>query len=300
MNSGDSARVVVLGDVITDVLVRMREPLNPASDTDSDIAIRAGGSGANLASWLAITGQEVHFVGGLGEDAFANFHQAEFEHYRVIPHLSVDKTLPTGSIVALIDAEGERSMLTDRGANLAVKFEDLPLQLFRPGNYFHLSGYMLFEEKTREIALAALRLAHQRQMFTSVDPSSVALLAKVGPEQFLKWTEGVTCCFPNLDEGRLLSGESDPEKIAGFLVSWYDNVALKLGAAGALGEGKHQPPVVYPAEAVKVVDTTGAGDAFGAGFLASWIKKQDFKQALATGVHFGSMVVSQVGARPPH
>src|SRR5579884_943416 len=117
MESPLDKRVIVVGDVMTDLIVRLREPIAAASDTRSSIETRAGGSGANVAAWLATAGVAVHFVGRVGADVFGAYHLEELRRCGVIPHLAVDQQRPTGSIVVLVDPAGERSMLTDRGAN---------------------------------------------------------------------------------------------------------------------------------------------------------------------------------------
>lgn len=292
-------QVVILGDLITDIIAYQTEPLIQASDTRTRIAIRAGGSAANLATWLATTGLPVHFIGRVGRDLFGSFHQQELQNFGVTPHLSFDSQLSTGSSVILVDwLTGERHMLTDRGANRNLALADIPWELFSPGNCFHLSGYSLLEAGTRQVALNALAEARQANMRLSVDPSSTSLLHEIGPRQFLDWTQGANLCFPNLDEGRLLSGENSPEAIASFLVEWYGEVVLKLGAEGALWARQNEPLIVVPAWPVKVVDSTGAGDAFCAGFLGEWLKEAPPNQALLAGIRLGAEVAGQTGARP--
>jgi ribokinase len=114
-------------------------------------------------------------------------------------------------------------MITDRGAGEALSPEDLPEIPFR-GGHLHLSGYTFSERSRREIALKAVRLAREAEMSISVDPSSVPLLEAIGPERFLEWTRGADLCFPNLEEGALLSGAEDPDRIARELLSYYPGV----------------------------------------------------------------------------
>ncbi len=292
-------QVIILGDLITDVIAHQTEPLVKASDTRTRIAIRAGGSAANLATWLATTGVQVHFIGRVGRDSFGLYHQQELQNSGVTPHLSFDPQLSTGTIVVMVDpTTGERHMLTDRGANRNLTLADVPWELFRPENCFHLSGYSLLEAGTRQVALEALARARQAKMVLSVDPSSISLLQEVGPGQFLDWTQGANICFPNLDEGRLLSGENNPAAIAAFLVEWYGEVVLKLGPEGALWARRNQPSITVPALPCHVVDSTGAGDAFCAGFLGQWLQGSSSDQALLKGACLGAKVSGQVGARP--
>jgi sugar/nucleoside kinase (ribokinase family) len=131
-----------------------------------------------------------------------------------------------------------------------------------------------------------------------VDPSSVPLLQEMGPERFLEWTRGVDLCLPNLEEGALLSGERNPDHIAERLLSYYPGVVLKLGAGGALYASADGERVRLPAAPVRVVDTTGAGDALCAGFLTERLSGTPPAGALQRGVEIAARVVGQVGGRP--
>src|SRR5918994_1707415 len=154
------------------------------------------------------------------------------------------------------------------GSGEALAPDDLPEALFRAG-HLHLSGYMFSGGSRRETALRALPLAREAGMSASVDPSSVPLLEAIGPGRFLEWTRGVDLCFPNLEEGTLLTGFEDPDRIAEKLLSCYPGIVIKLGAGGALYAGSDGERERLPAAPARVVDTTGAGDALCAGFLAS-------------------------------
>src|SRR5262245_60515073 len=120
-------RVLVLGDVMTDVVVRLSGPIASGSDTPSAIETHAGWSAANQATWLAAADLDVHLVGCVGDDAFAQLHRAAFERVGVVAHLALDAHRPTGTVVSLVDpVTGERSMLADRGANAGLREHPLP------------------------------------------------------------------------------------------------------------------------------------------------------------------------------
>jgi sugar/nucleoside kinase (ribokinase family) len=295
----DQQPVIVLGDVMTDLIVRTQAPIAVGSDTPSRIETHAGGAGANLAVWLASEGLPVHFIGCVGADPFGALHRAALERAGVTPHLAVDPACPTGMIVSLVDPSGERSMLADRGANAGLEPRHLPRHLFEDAACFHLSGYALLSDETRPAALAALELARASGLPITVDPASAAPLAVVGPQRFLAWTTGADLCLPNLDEARVLSGESDPEAAAQALCQTYGTVALKLGGQGALMARAGAPIVKLRGRSIPVLDTTGAGDAFCAGFLTSWLRGGTPNEALAAGIRLGARAASGVGARPP-
>ena len=290
-------RVVVVGDLIYDLLARIEGSVTFGTDTFAPIHAVAGGSGANAAAWLASRGIKTDFVGRVGDDVLGEALAAALRGAGVTPHLARDPSLGTGKVFVLVDGAGERTMITDRGAGGALRPEDLPPALF-DGGHLHLSGYTFSGGSRRETALEALRLAHEAGMSVSVDPSSVPLLEAVGPERFLEWTRGVDLCFPNLEEGSLLGGERDPDRVAQRMLDHYPGVVLKLGAAGALYAGTNGERARLPAEPGRVADTTGAGDALCAGFLAAWLFGTPPDAALRRGVEVAARAVERLGARP--
>jgi len=288
-------RVVVVGDLLYDLLARVEGYVAFGTDTFTKIHAAAGGSGANAAAWLASLGVETHFVGRVGDDVLGEALAGELRRSGVTPHLARDPSLPTGKVFVLVDGAGERTMITDRGAGEALGPEDLPENLFR-GGHLHLSGYTFSGGSRRETALKALHLARESGMSASVDPSSVPLLEAMGPERFLQWTRDADLCFPNLEEGALLAGESDQDRIVQKLLRHYSGIVLKLGARGAMYAGGER--IHLPAPPARVVDTTGAGDALCAGFLASRLSGAPVPEALRRGMNLASRVVEQMGGRP--
>ncbi len=290
--------VLIVGDVIDDVIVRPLEPVRRGTDTSARISASPGGSGANQAVWLAAHGATVRFVGRVGSQDVER-HRELFVAAGVEPHLVGDRQLPTGRIVILVDpGDGERTMYTDRGANLALQRQDLPDALLDEVGWLHLSGYSLFEPSVREAVLDLVERARRRAIPLSVDPASTAFLTAVGVPTFLSWLAGVTTLFPNLDEGRLLTGAQDPYQVVHELLTHVEEVVLKLGADGALYAVRGGRPVHLPAVAVDVVDTTGAGDAFCGAFLAARMAGRDAGDALAAAIAAGARAAGVAGARP--
>lgn len=290
-------RVVVVGDVINDVLVRPLGPVVPDTDTRAQIVRRPGGSAANLASWLASLGDAVSFVGRVGVLDHA-LHAARLTSLGIEPHLAADPERETGTIVVIVDADGGRTMLTDRGANVALAPEDIPADVLDGAALLHLSGYTLFEEPARGTALDLMARARAAGVPVSVDPSSVAFLQDVGPRQFLDWTAGAALCFPNRDEAALLAGTADPVAAAQRLCEVYATVVVTLDADGVVVARRDQPPVAVPAQRVHAVDTTGAGDSFCAGFLTSWLREDDPLGAAAAGMAIARECVLRLGGGP--
>ena len=116
---------MVCGDVINDVLVKPHDGTAAGSDTRAEIRACPGGSAANQAAWMAHLGAEVTFAGRVGARD-AEYHRQELARAGVRAHLAADAAAGTGSIVIMVARDGERTMFTDRGANLRLRRPDVP------------------------------------------------------------------------------------------------------------------------------------------------------------------------------
>jgi sugar/nucleoside kinase (ribokinase family) len=293
-------RVVVVGDLMTDAVARAAYPLAKGSDTPAAVTMHGGGSGANVASWLAVEGIEVAFVGRRGSDIAGRNRDMELMGYGVDARLVMDAERPTGTCVVLVTHKGDRTMLSDPGANGALLPEDIPQDLFSPGAHMHLSGYALLNEGSRKAAMHALTQARKAQMSISVDGGSSSPLKRMGAEPFLEWTQGARLLIINSDQAEVLTGRDAPDQAAKVLTAWYPQVVIKMGADGALWYTNGRPePITVAAEPVeKVVDGTGGGDAFTAGFLPSWLDGKPPGEALAAGCALAAKAMAHIGARP--
>jgi sugar/nucleoside kinase (ribokinase family) len=289
--------VLVVGDVMADVLVTPAGPVAIGSDTPSQVRFGGGGSGANVAVWLAALGVRTAFAGCVGEDIAGRLAADLLLAGAVDARLVAAADTPTGTCVVLVGPDGERTMLPDRGANDALAEADLPRDLFVPGHHLHVSGYTLLGDGSRAAGRAALARAAMAGMTVSATTSSAAPLAAAGVDTFLGWVSGIDLLVANLDEARVLTGEHDPRAAAAALAAHVREVVVTCGAEGAVwADGL----VVATAAAarVDVTDTTGAGDAFTAGFLAEWLLHPEPETALAAGNRLAATAVSRPGARP--
>jgi sugar/nucleoside kinase (ribokinase family) len=292
-------RIVVVGDLMTDTVARATLPLARGSDTPATVTMHGGGSGANIAAWLAVEGSEVAFVGRRGADIAGRNRDMELMGYGVDARLVMDPERPTGTCVVMVTHKGDHTMLSDPGANAALSRDDLPEDLFTPGAHLHLSGYTLINASSRPAALAALSLAHDAGMSVSVDGASAAPLERMGAEPFLELTNGAHLLLVNEAQAHVLTGREEPAQAARVLTAWYPEVVVKLGPEGALYANGRPEPAHAPASALdRAVDGTGGGDAFCAGFLQSWLDKKPPYEALVNGCRLASSARSLVGPRP--
>lgn len=285
-------RVIVVGDVMTDVVASLSGPVARGSDTPARIVQRGGGAGANVAVWLARAGAEVTLIGRIGDDAAGRAAADGLRAEGVDARLAIDPARPTGACVVLVEPGGERSMLPDAGANAGLEAEPLP----DDAAHLHVAGYALLHPGSRPAARALLAAARSAGIGVSVDPSSAAPLQRTGAATFLEWVGGIDLLVPNRDEAAVLTGMRDPKAAARALTAHAREVAVKLGPQGALWtDGETQ--VRVPAVDVLVTDTTGAGDAFAAGLLAARLADAEPADALGAGCALAAEAVAREGGR---
>jgi sugar/nucleoside kinase (ribokinase family) len=295
-------RVVVVGDVVNDVIVAPRGEIRRDTDTSSTIRPRPGGSGANTATWLGSLGGAVDFVGCVGA-ADAEYHAQLFREHGVEPHLQVELGLPTGTIVILLDGE-ERTMLTERGANAALRSATVTDELLAAAGLVLVSGYSILDGFPERDVRDLLERAAAAGAPVAVTLGSVGYLADFGVPAYLELVGDVDLVFANLDEARLVTGEQQPDRIAQELGVLFRRVVLTLGAEGSLVIERGRQPVAVPAMPVRMVDPTGAGDAFAAGFLHRLMQVGTFGSAeLVAAAEAGAFVAARavmvMGGRPP-
>jgi ribokinase len=295
--------IIAVGDLVWDVLVKPDAELLPGGDTTGQIQLAPGGSAANVAAWIARAGMPAGFVGAVGRDVFGDLIVADLAREGVTLHTHRTAERDTGVILALIAADGQRSMVTNQGADFYLRPEHLPADVLRAAAHVHITAWSLFTDPPRAAAIAAAQIASAAGATVSFDPASYQMIHDLGIAPFKQITADmpVDIIFPNRDEAQALTGEREPAAMAAALRELYPGaiVALKLDRDGCfIAADDHTAH--YPAEeAGVVVDTTGAGDAFNGGFLASYLHDHDLAAAARFANRVGAWVVARDGARPP-
>jgi ribokinase len=294
--------VIVVGDIVTDIIAVHSGFIAIGSDTPADISVSGGGSAANTAAWLASLGCSVSLAAVVGRDAAGDDRVAELAAAGVqCGSVRRSTDARTGSVIVLTH-RGERSMLSDRGANLLLRPSDVDACLTATAGavHLHLSGYTLLDEPSRAAGRHALAAARARGLTISVDAASAAPLRRIGGGAFLDWVRGVDIVLANLDEARALLDDtaSDATQLALGLTRVARQAVVTSGPMGAIWASADAHVAASPAVAASTVDPTGAGDAFRAGLLASWLAGDDAPAFLRAGVRLGAEAVGVVGGRP--
>lgn len=294
-----TAKVLCIGDVMLDVVTKiavMPADINYGSDTPAQISTHGGGAAGNVAAWLTRTDARATIVGHVGDDAAGSALVSEFDALGVRHHnLVVDKG-HSGVVVVLVDPTGERTMFPDNGANSGLHIGDLPeLEGF---NAVYISGYSPLDPLSRNGIKEMIAKIKKAGITIYFDPASVGGMKEVDIAEVKSWLPLMDVILLNEEEAEYLTGESDTEAALDALLQWSNTVVIKRGAHGATGKIRGGESVTVPALSTEVIDTTGAGDSFAAGFISYFATKKDLSRALMAGAEVASHCVAIVGARP--
>jgi sugar/nucleoside kinase (ribokinase family) len=295
-------RIVVFGDVIDDIVVRPHREPQISADTPASIRQVPGGAAANVAAWFGSTGLAVDFIGRVGA-IDCEYHAGFLADFGVRAHLTADSTRPTGTIIVIVDENEGRTILTERGANRVLTPHDVPDTLLDGAAALYFTGYTVFSgqhdpEGTIGSFQHLLDRCRERGVPVVVDPGSARLLTDFGVAHFLRAVAGASVLLPNLAEGRALAGLHDPLAVAAKLSGTFGVVALTMGVNGTIVAVTGQPPVLVPVARGERTDATGAGDAFGAGFVTAWLEGASMVAAVDAGSGLAARAITIVGGRP--
>jgi sugar/nucleoside kinase (ribokinase family) len=285
-------RVLCLGRTYCDIIFTGL-PEMPALGRErfaQTVTIAAGGGAFITAAHLAALGRPASLVTRLGTDLLS---RGLFDDLRAsaIDLTFVETAADAGPqpTVALVWGR-ERAFVSRRAGSSRPSTLENALATVDVG-HLHIAEFATLADNP-----GLVDLAHDKGITVSLDPSWDDALIR-NDDAFFKACAGIDVFFPNLEEGLALTGETEPAGIVARLREHFPLVVLKLGERGALAATDTES-LSSSAPAVSVVDTTGAGDAFNAGFLHAWLQGRDTRQALESGIRCGSIAVQSVGGAP--
>jgi len=276
-------RIATLGDVMLDVIVRLDEPLAPGGDVRAATRAGAGGQAANVAAWAVSLGAEARCIAKRGDDAPGELVAHELAA-RGVELVGPVVAGATGVVVSIVGGDGERSLASDRGVAPSLEPSELDAAWLEC-DVLHLSGYALLREPVSDAALLAATMARERGAHVSVDVAAWTEIRAFGPVRFRELIDVVA---PDV----LFATEAEWEMLGGAYLSAPTGV-IKRGPRGVTIVTEDARLDLSPVEG-EVVDTTGAGDAFAAGFLLGG----SLEDAARRGLDAAARCVATVGSLP--
>ena len=289
-------KILCIGDLALDVISQLKEPINYGNDTASRISSHPGGQAANVATWITRTHSKAQLVARVGNDPVGFALISDLDKYGVEHMNLMHSGRPTGVVVILVDSNGERTMFPDNGANADLEVSDLPPLDDVDGVY--VSGYALLDFRSREAVLSMIAKIKAAGKPIYFDPTTAGAMKIVSRDEVLSWVKLMDGILLNSEEALYLGDTKDVETAEKNLTAYTPLVVIKLGSRGAMAVYKDTIAKVS-AVTTNVVDTTGAGDSFAAGFIPKWLETNDLEAALSAGTALAAKCVATVGARPP-
>ena len=291
-------RIVCLGILVADVVGRPVQSV-PAPGRlvlVEEMGLYTGGCAVNSASALAMMGLPVEVIGKVGADPFGDFVVNALRGRGVsVQGVKRDAETGTSATMVMVDSDGERRFVHYLGANARLTLDDIDLERIRTAHILHVAGALVLPGIDGEPTAWLLKEARGASVVTFLD----TVWDDTG-----RWMETLAPCLPYVDhfipslpEAQAITGQTDPVDVARALLDCgVGTVALKMDADGCLVATQHGEAFHLPAYQVEVVDATGAGDAFAAGFIAGvwhgWSLEKTAQLANATG----ALCVTGMGA----
>ena len=290
--------IVSMGVHILDVLGRYVSEIPPGQGISliDEIRSTAAGTSAGTSVDLAKLGCSVTAVGALGNDEMGNILIGILNRYGVnTKYLSRKDGVQTSGSILPIRPNGERPALHVMGSNAVFSFEDVPQDIVAKADFVHIGGFYLMPKFDGPDTVKALELAKEHGAVTTMDILGIKQDGMA--EKILPCMPYLDYFMPNLEEAAMITGLTDPDEMCKyFLNAGAKNVVLKMGERGSLIVSSTGERIRVPAFKVKLVDTTGCGDAWSAGFIAGLSLNMSVTKAAQLGSACGSLVASGLGS----
>jgi sugar/nucleoside kinase (ribokinase family) len=290
--------VCVIGHMCVDLMVKPLEALPPKGSLSylDNLHVSPGGCGLNPAIYLASLGLRTAILGKTGNDSLGDIIVNAFRKAGVdCSGLKRDPSTGTSGTVVAIDGRGERTLMHYLGTNATLCYDDIDLGFLSRTRTLFIGGTFILPRFDGRDAAAVLKEAKARNVLCAMDTAwdaSGAWMKKIEVSlQYLDWF------MPSYDEAVMLSGEKDAAGMARtFHAKGAKNIIIKLGAEGCFVSENGGSSYGVPAlKNISVMDTSGAGDAFCAGFLAGLAQGWEIRRCAELGNAVGGLCVTEIG-----
>jgi sugar/nucleoside kinase (ribokinase family) len=290
--------IICLGILVADIVGR---PLRSIPDPGrlvlvDEMSLYTGGCAINTATALARLGLPVEVIGKIGSDSFGDFVLKALAERRIGARgVTRDREVGTSATMVMVSQDGERRFVHYLGANARLTLDDIDLSMVEAGSILHIGGSLVMPGIDGQPTAELLRHAREAGVTTFLDTvwdDTGRWMDILAPS--LPYTDYFV---PNLPEAQALTGLDDPIEVArAFLERGVGTVGLKMGMDGCLVMSGESQVIRLPAFQVDVVDATGAGDAFAAGFIAGVWQGWPLEKTARFANAVGALSVTGLGA----
>ena len=256
-------------------------------------SLASGGSAANTIHGLAMLGAKTGFIGSVGKDETGDFFENDMKKAGVKTML-LRHNSATGTAVALVSADSERTFATHLGAAVELTAKDLKEEQFKPFHFLYIEGYLIIDKPLTE---KACRLAKENKMKIALDLASYNVVHANHKEFNDIIRKYVDILFANEEEAKAYTGLG-PDKALTELSEQVDIAVIKTGKNGSLIK-RGDELVKIGVLPVLCRDTTGAGDLYASGFLYGYANNLPLEKCGVLGAILAGNVIEMVGARIP-
>ena len=256
------------------------------------LAMAAGGSTANTMSGAAKLGVETGYIGKVGRDERGRFFEDAMRETGVHPMMLTTET-PTGCAEAIISTDGERTFATYLGAALELCADDIQPEMLDGWDVFYVEGYLV---QNHALLDKVLPMAKAKGLRTALDMASFNVVEENRDYLRQLTKDYLDIVFANEDEARAFTHLEDPKAALNELASMCDIAIVKVGAEGSLVQHGDEVITIGPIPA-HVIDTTGAGDLWAAGFMAGLVQNKPLEQCAKMGATLAANIIEVIGAK---
>jgi ribokinase len=291
-------RVVVLGDLMLDVVLAPESSLVAGTDVPGRVMLRQGGSAANTARWLARLGARTTLIAAVGRDPAGRALVQAVKSDGVVARVTRVAGAKTGRIGVMVAPTGERSFVADRGAGDRLEALDLRAAWFEQVGVLHLPIYSLLGDSLGRAARRAIHLTRLAGGQVSLDLASSGPLLAGGRRAAVTIVEYLR---PDL----LFATGAEAEALLGLpaiegLLAFAPVAVVKRGSEGATvlaAEDGNRLRFEVATKRIRAADTTGAGDAFDAGFIVDWLTSRSAGRSLRPALQAAALAGHRAAAR---
>jgi sugar/nucleoside kinase (ribokinase family) len=290
--------IICLGILVADIVGR---PLRTVPEPGGlvlvdEMSLHTGGCASNTATALARLGLPVEVIGKIGTDSFGDFVLNALKERKIGTRgILRDKGVGTSATMAMVSQDGERRFVHYLGANACLTLDDVDISMVEAGAILHIAGALVMPGIDGKPTAELLQHAQHAGVVTFLD----TVWDDTG-----RWMDTLAPCLPYVDyfvpsllEARALTGLDDPAEITrAFLERGVKCVGLKMGVDGCLVMSAEGQVIHLPAFQVDVLDATGAGDAFAAGFIAGVWQGWELEKTARFANAVGALCVTGLGA----